>query len=211
MGVMEDKIVQASGSMASIRAAAAEDETGDLLDACKLSVQPAKDLLHGRFEKLDLKGKAFRTFGAASQDDLETMFALALKVDSSLPNGPGGLALKCKDLHKKEQLNEFVKSHFSVRDYFVVIGKYCQEYDSNAGACVKAAECDVCKPVKMAGGVWADLSTRKPFLPDPEPMDGEWLKCDQLANLRQSKDNISHHWTSQSRTAMAKFWIGASF
>ena len=95
---------------------------------------------------------------------------------------------KCKDLHSVRsaqcKLNEFVKSHFSVRDYFVVIGKYCQKYDSNTGACVKATECGGCKSVKMTGGVWADLSTRKPLLPDPEPMAGEWLQYEDLVNLR---------------------------
>ena len=64
-------------------------------------MQPVEDLLHERFEKSDLKGKAFKTFGATSQDNLETMFALAraLKVDSSLPEGPESLALMCTDLH----------------------------------------------------------------------------------------------------------------
>lgn len=85
MGQMEDEIRKVSGSMASIRAGATADESGDLMAACKLSVQPVKDLLHSRFKRLDLKGKQFRIFEAASEDDMINMLSFALVVDSQLP------------------------------------------------------------------------------------------------------------------------------
>ena len=85
MGQMEAEIRKVSGSMASIRAGAAADVSVDLMAACKLSVQPVKDLLHNRFEKLDLKGKQFRIFEAATQDELTDMLSFALVVDSQLP------------------------------------------------------------------------------------------------------------------------------
>ena len=88
MGDMEGEIQKASGSMTKIRAAAMENE--DLLDACKLSIQPVKDLLHQRFQKLDLKGKHFRVFEAADEDSLLTMLAFAFTVDSQLPSGSAG-------------------------------------------------------------------------------------------------------------------------
>ena len=183
MGEMEDRILKASGSMKKIRAAAAEDE--DLLDACKLSVQPVKDLLHKRFQKLDSKGDKFRVFQAASQEDLVEMLSFALVVDAQLPQGAAGLDLKSKVLHKQAAFNRFIKSHFSVRDYFVVIGKHCQSWDSGAKSFSKKFQCN-CKAVKMDGEHWADLSTRDHLLPDPEPMGGKWLQYHELALLRKT-------------------------
>ena len=182
-GKTEDRILKASGSMKKIRAAAAEDE--DLLDACKLSVQPVKDLLHKRFQKLDSKGDKFRVFQAASQEDLVEMLSFALVVDAQLPQGAAGLDLKSKVLHKQAAFNRFIKSHFSVRDYFVVIGKHCQSWDSGAKSFSKKFQCN-CKAVKMDGEHWADLSTRDHLLPDPEPMGGKWLQYHELVLLRKT-------------------------
>ena len=202
MGDMEDAIVKASGSMAKIRAAAADDP--DLLDACKLSIQPVKDLLHSRFQKLDLKGKAFGVFEAASKNDLLTMLSFAFVVDSQLPGGEEGLSLKSNALHKQAAFNEFVQSHFSVRDYFVVLGKYCQEWQAGSNSFVKKFDCDCCKPVKMSGEIWEDLSTRDPLLPDPEPMGGEWLQYADLIALRKTSPKYQPSLTQPKQAALSE-------
>ena len=50
-----------------------------------------------------------------------------------MPGGLEGLQLKSGDLHGKAGFQAFVDSHFSVRDYFIVIGKYCKSFDSGTG------------------------------------------------------------------------------
>ena len=80
---MEQMIGACNNSMASIRQAASCNQ--ELQDACMASVQPVKDLLHSRFEKLSLKDEAFTTFGAASEDELISMLSHCALIDSSIP------------------------------------------------------------------------------------------------------------------------------
>ena len=186
MGEMETAIKAASGSMASIRAAAAEDE--DLLEACKLSIQPVKELLHSRFEKLELKGEEFKTFESASKDELLTLFSFAVIIDQTIPHNQQGLVLKSAQLHHKDRLKHFIQTHMHTRDYFLVVGKYCQHYVPETEAIEKKIGFDCpCKPVKMGAEVWTDLSTRQPLLPDPTPLNGKWLQYSDLVLLRTTE------------------------
>ena len=105
-----------------------------------------------------------------------------------MPSGLEGLQLKSGDLHGKAGFQAFVNSHFSVRDYFIVIGKYCKSFDSGTGEFSQKFPCGCCKPVKMPGPIWESLSQRKPLLPDPEPMSGTWLKYDELVAQRVTSD-----------------------
>jgi hypothetical protein len=93
-----------------------------------------------------------------------------------------GLKLKSKDLNGKASFQAFVESHFSVRDYFIVIGKHCQSWDGSVCKFTHTFDC-VCKPVKMAGDIWQSLSVRDPLLPDPEPAGNSWLQYGELVAL----------------------------
>jgi hypothetical protein len=135
MGDMEPLIKAASGSMSSIRAAAVplDPEDDDNVEAarkfaaaCSEAVQPVRELLHSRFANLNLKGEDFQIFNAATEDDLIEMFACFAIIDAEVPKKKEGMSLKTKQLRTYGGFKSYAESHMDTRDYFFVLGKYCQ-------------------------------------------------------------------------------------
>ena len=48
------------------------------------SLQPTIDLMEGIFERLSLKGESFKTFKAASDEDICELWELLLEIDETL-------------------------------------------------------------------------------------------------------------------------------
>ena len=76
-----------------------------------------------------------------------------------------GLQLKTPDVRGFTGLQKYFQVHLQAVDYFVVFEKYCQRWDAAAGEFDNVSKCAVCKPVRMPGPIWAEISKRKPLLP----------------------------------------------
>ena len=113
------------------------------------------------------------------------MLGCCALIDSSIPAGSDLLeiSMKTDGIRKVPALSLYFKHLFSIREYFIVIGKYCQEWDAPSNTFKKVHECSACKPVQMPGPIWDELSKRKPLIPDPEPNnEGGWMSyCELVA------------------------------
>ena len=119
------------------------------------SVKGVKDLLGQVFSKLSLKGKHFKIFEAAKQNELDDLFAELSKIDPTVDKTD----TTAKKLDKHPVMMEFLKSHCVQRNYMFSVKK-----------CGKA-QCLVCDVPRLPPDVFSKLH----HLPNPIP-DGEHYK-----------------------------------
>ena len=109
------------------------------------------------------------------------MLASCALIDSSIPAGSELLKRKTKDVRNVTALHHYFEKHMTIRDYVIVLGKYCQGWDAEKSEFKKLFDCSACQTVKMPGQIWDSLSKRKPLVPDPEPSsDGGWMSYEEL-------------------------------
>jgi hypothetical protein len=123
-------------------------------------LKPAIDLLGEIFQRLQLKGKAFEVYEAATKEEIEEFWSVLLLIDSTLTIDD---TTKIQ-IGKEIDMCGFIKHCCRARHYSFQVKK-----------CGVPSR-KICKPVWMDHNVFASLH----FLPDPTPAgDGHYKNfCD---------------------------------
>ena len=150
----EDEAVKCN-SLATLRNTAERVEGFDtaILD----SISPVKCLLVKLLERLELKGKKFLSYTAASDAEIGELWSKVLEVDSTLERE---VSVTKKLLPTKLGLLTFLQHCCVVRHYSFQIKKCGLD------------TCDICKPVRMSKEFFSKLC----FLPDPVPGEENHFK-----------------------------------
>ena len=120
------------------------------------TLKPARDLLHEIMKRLELKGRAFDIYEAATEDDMDEFWSVLLQIDATLTENN----LTKKILQTKADMCAFMKHCCRIRHYSFQIKKCGQ------------ASCSICKPVRMDPELFKSLH----FLPDPVPGNDDHYK-----------------------------------
>ena len=135
---------------------------GDSEKQCNVasSLKPPVDLLDEIFQRLELKGKAFEVYEAATKEEIEEFWSVLLLIDSTLTIDD----TTKNQIGKKIDVCGFIKHCCRARHYSFQVKK------------CGVPLCKICKPVRMDHNVFASLH----FLPDPTPAgDGHYKSfCD---------------------------------
>ena len=120
------------------------------------SLRPPINLLHSIFKRLEVKGRPFDIFEAASAEEMEEFWSVLLLIDSTLTeNNPTKKVLK-----EKHAMLAFMEHCCRIRHYSFQIKK------------CGCTSCSICKPVRMDTELFASLN----FLPDPIPGEDDHYK-----------------------------------
>lgn len=126
------------------------------------SIAPMKILLADIMRRLELKGKPFGSYSAASKEDIESVWNSLHEVDSSL---------KVDDKHPKASL----KSHPAVEEFI----KHCCQ-TRHYSFCIKkcgVSSCSICRPPRLPTEAFSKIS----FIPDPIPQgDGHYKPFEEV-------------------------------
>ena len=130
----------------------------DVLD----SIAPVKVLLTDIIGRLQLKGKSFGIYHAASDKDIEDVWNSLHQIDASL---------KVTDKHPKASL----KSHGALKEF---MEHCCQQ--RHYSYCIKKSgdsACGVCKPPRLPPDTFSKIH----FVPDPVPQaDGHYKSFEDV-------------------------------
>ena len=128
--------------------------------SCKESVSSSLkspiDLLHSVFKRLELKGKSFELYDAATKEEMEEFWSVLLLIDDSLTESNPTK----KTLQTKSKILDFMKHCCRVRHYSFQVKK------------CGTPSCSICKPVRMNQELFKQLH----FLPDPVPGNDDHYK-----------------------------------
>ena len=133
-------IISKCNNMKQMRAAAAKEPT--LADAVRDSMEPVKILISDIICCLQLKGRSFEVFSAASELEIEELCNSLHAIDSTLSLG---------DKHRKVSLS----SHPSLKAF---LSHCCQEW--HYSFCIKKcgdSTCDICKPPRLPPGIFLQV------------------------------------------------------
>ena len=153
--------------------------TEEVLD----SIAPVKILLSDIITRLQLKGKPFGVYAAASEEEIEEVWNALHQIDSSLKYG---------DTYRKASL----KSHPSLCEF---ISHCCQI--RHYSFCVKkcgSSSCSICKPPRLP----LDVFSKVHFIPDPVPdADGHYK---EFKNVYGTATTEKHRPSLQKRPVRTK-------
>ena len=152
-----------------------------------VSLKPAIDLLHGVLKRLQLKGKAFEIYDAATEEEIEEFWSVLLLIDSTLTRDN----LTKKNLQAKANVCAFMKHCCRIRHYSFQVKK-----------CGKPS-CSLCKQVRMDPEQFKTLH----FLPDPIPGDDDHYK--KFVDVYGSATTEEHRPSLRStrKSAFAESWF----
>jgi len=148
-----ENYIKSCNTMNNIRASAVKHE--GLHEAFADSLEPVKILLSGLFSRLSLKGKQFKIFQAATDEEISVLWGFIRAIDGSIGEDDKSAA----DLKGKKSLEEFVDHCCISRHYFFVIKKCGSQ------------NCSICSPPRSPADIFASLHQ----IPDPVP-DGDHYK-----------------------------------
>ncbi len=111
------------------------------------SLLPPIELIKSTFSGLELKGVPVKSLEAASEEDIERLFAKIITVDSSVQKSD----TQKRDLSKRKKLQEYLDRHCVCRHYYFSIRK-CGSTD-----------CAICSVPRLPPEVFQQLSS----FPDP--------------------------------------------
>ena len=146
-----------------------------------MSLQPPIELLASITERLELKGKPFRVFDSASEDEISDFWESLHFIDPSLEESDSSKAV----LSSRPQLQVFME-HCCQRHY-----TFCIKKCGNA-------ECHICSPVRMDTELFQTLR----YLPDPMlGSDGHYLPFNDVFRSQTSeKDRPSLQAQKQKKS-----------
>ena len=140
----------------------------DLKEEVLDAMSPMKALLQGIFVRLQLKDHKFKTFEAASEQEIDELWSSILNVDDTItPETTTKVQVE-----KQEKFQDFLRDHCKVRHYMFSVKK-----------CVDPS-C-ICKPPRLSREQFDSLH----HLPDPVP-DGDHYK--KFENLYGSTTTEQH-------------------
>ena len=155
-----ESIISKCNNMKQMRAAAEKEPT--LVDAVRDSVEPVKILISDIIRRLQLKGRSFEVFSAASEQEIEEVWNSLHAIDSTL---------NLRDKHQKGSLS----SHPSLKAF---LSHCCQE--RHYSFCVKKcghSTCDICKAPRLPPEIFSQIY----HLPDPIPAsDGHYKSFNEV-------------------------------
>lgn len=136
-------------SMQDIRNVAKKQETfkEDFISSMSQPIE----LIKATFSGLELKGTPVQSLDAATEDDIERLFAKIIAVDSSVQRSD----TQKKDLTKRKRLQEYL-DHCCVRRHYYFLIQKCG-----------AADCSMCLPPKLPLEIFQQLHQ----FPDPMKSD----------------------------------------
>ena len=120
------------------------------------TLKPAVNLLHDIIKRLELKGRVFELYDAATEEEIDEFWAVLLQIDKTLTREN----LTKKNVQAKPDVCEFMKHCCRIRHYSFQVRK-----------CGKPG-CFICRPVRMETSVFDSLH----FLPDPVPGEDDHYK-----------------------------------
>ena len=149
-----ESTISKCNNMKQLRAAA--DKEPALVDAVLDSMSPVKIIISDVVRRLNLKGKSFEVFSAASGPEIEEVWNSLHSIDGILNVG---------DKHQKASLT----SHPSLKDF---LSHCCQQkhYSFSVKKCGDTS-CHICKPPRLPSEIFSQIH----HLPDPTPeSDGHY-------------------------------------
>ena len=149
------------------------------------TVAHVKSLLVMLLGRLELKGKKFSAFPAASETDIDSMWDELLAIDSTVERNE---SLTNKNITSKQGLAAFLE-HCCTRHHYCFQIKKCGS-DS----------CDICKPVRLPKDTFAKIH----LLPDPVPGEDGHYKCfdDFLGSETDESHRPSHKVKSKKKKTL---------
>jgi hypothetical protein len=157
VGLMRSKIsedfelkIQNCNSLKELRTAC-ESSSKDVSE----TLQPVIDLLNSIVHRLQLKGKKFKTYDPADDDEIEAFWEILLQIEETMTMSD----TTKKSIKSKQDLN-FIQ-HCCVATHYSFQIKKCGK-----------ADCKICKPVRMDPDVFSSLH----YLPLPVPSSDDHYK-----------------------------------
>ena len=147
------------------------------------SIAPVKILLTDIARRLELKGKKFSVFTAASSEELDKLWTTLLSIDQEFPHERSN---KFSAQELSERLVKFIKHCCIQRHYFFDMIK-----------CGKAS-CDICLPPRLTPDVFSTLN----HLPDPVPGPQDHYK--KFSEVFGTKTTEEHRPSSKKRSSKDK-------
>ena len=168
-------------SMKALRAVAERNPA--FRDAALDSITSVKIVLTDIAKRLELKGKKFCVFTAASPEELDDIWTALLSIDQQFPHARDD-KFNAKEL--SERLVRFIEHCCIQRHYFFDILK-----------CGKA-NCDICLPPKLGPDLFSTLN----HLPDPVPGTEEHYK--KILDVFGTRTTEEHRPSSKKRSSKDK-------
>ena len=176
-----ESIILKCNNMKQMRAAAEKEPT--LVGAVRDSVEPVKILISDIIRRLQLKGRPFEVFSAASELEIEEVWNSLHAIDSTL---------NLRDKHQKGSLS----SHPSLKAF---LSHCCQE--RHYSFCVKKcghSTCDICKAPRLPPEIFSQIH----HLPDPIPAcDGHYKSFNEIYGTPTTE---THRPSSMKHAGKAK-------
>ena len=168
-------------SMKALRAVAERNPA--FREAALDSIAPVKIVLTDIAKRLELKGKKFSVFTAASPEELDDLWTTLLSIDQEFPHARSD-KFSAKEL--SEKLVKFIEHCCIQRHYFFDILK-----------CGKV-NCDICLPPRLEPHIFSTLN----HLPDPVPgSEGHYKKFFDVFGTTTTEE---HRPSSKKRSSKDK-------
>ena len=152
---IEEKLTPAS-SMKDGRNCNLADKDPEIITEVLTSIAPVKELMNEIFHRLNLKGSFFKTFDAATDDELAELFSEMKKIDATVDISDTSQ----EKVRNKTDLLNFLKTHCAQKKYMFSVKK-CDN-----------VSCTICLPPRLPNSIFSTLY----HLPDPISQGGEGQK-----------------------------------